>query len=70
MESEVMTNAHLHLGLTRQELKRRLLLGLIDPQILKAQLDQYSREIKLEALTERWIEQNSLDQVDKFKPTE
>lgn len=70
MESESLRYAHLHLGLTRQELKRRLQIGQIDPQILKAQLDQNSRELKLEALSERWIELKSLDQVDKFQPTE
>lgn len=70
METESLKYAHLHLGLTRQELKRRLQLGQIDPEILKTQLDQNSRELKLEALSERWIEQKSLDQVDKFQPTE
>ncbi|MBC7467012.1 MAG: hypothetical protein H7256_13570 [Bdellovibrio sp.] len=70
MNSETMKNAHLYLGLTRRELKRRLELGQIDPQILKAQLDQNSRELKLDALSERWIELKSLDQVDKFEPTE
>lgn len=70
MKSETMLYAHLHLGLTRQELKRRLELGQIDPEILKAQLDQNSRELKLEALSERWLQQKSLDQVDKFQPTE
>ena len=65
-----MNYAHLYLGLTRRELKRRLELGQIDPEILKAQLDQNSRELKLDALSERWIELKSLDQVDKFEPTE
>ena len=70
MNSETMNYAHLYLGLTRRELKRRLELGQIDPEILKAQLDQNSRELKLDALSERWIELKSLDQVDKFEPTE
>lgn len=65
-----MNYAHLYLGLTRRELKRRLELGQIDPEILKAQLDQNSRELKLDALSERWIELKALDQVDKFEPTE
>jgi hypothetical protein len=70
MNTEQMRYAHLHLGLTRQELKRRLDLGQIDPEILRTQLDQYSRELKLDALSEKWIELNALDQVDKFDPTE
>lgn len=70
MNSDIMNYAHLYLGLTRQELKRRLELGQLDPQILKAQLEQNQRELKLEALSERWIELKSLDQVDKFVPTE
>ena len=70
MNSQTMNYAHLYLGLTRRELKRRLELGQIDPEILKAQLDQNSRELKLDALSERWIELKSLDQVDKFEPTE
>ena len=70
MNSDTMNYAHLYLGLTRRELKRRLELGQIDPEILKAQLDQNSRELKLDALSERWIELKSLDQVDKFVPTE
>lgn len=70
MNSEYLNYAHLHLGLTRTELKRRLELGQLDPQVLKAQLDQYSREIRLEVLSEKWIESKSLDQVDKFQTTE
>ena len=58
--------AHLYLGLTRQELARRISAGLIDPQILKAQIDQNAYEIKLEALCEKWIELQSLGQVDKY----
>ena len=61
---------HLYLGLTRQELARRLTLGQIDPQILRAQLDQNANEVKLEALCEKWIEANHLEQVDKYIPTE
>lgn len=61
---------HLFLGLTRVELARRLQLGQIDPQILRAQLDQNAREVRLEALCERWIDTHSLEQVDKDIPTE
>ncbi|MFZ3228681.1 MAG: hypothetical protein WA160_00625 [Pseudobdellovibrio sp.] len=70
METETMKYAHLQLGLTRLELKRRLELGQIDPEILKAQLDEYSREIMLDSLSEKWIELKSLDQVDKFETNE
>lgn len=56
---------HLYLGLTRNELQRRLSLGLIDPQILKYQLQDYSSELKLNALCEKWIESKALEQVDQ-----
>lgn len=58
------------MGLTRQELARRLSLGQIDPQVLKAQLDQSAQEIKLEAMCEKWIELQSLEQVDKYTASE
>lgn len=61
-----METAHLLLGLSRQELQRRLNSGQIDPLILKAQIDQNSQEMKLEANCEKWIEENSLEQFDKF----
>ena len=61
-----MKTAHLLLGLSRQEVQRRLNSGQLDPLILMAQLDQNSIELKLEAQCETWIELNSLDQVDKF----
>ncbi len=71
MDSELRYRyAHLILGLTRHELARRLSLGQIDPQILKAQIDQNAREIKLESLCEKWIESHALEQVDKDVPTE
>lgn len=71
MDSVKLTQyAHLYLGLTRKELARRLSLGQIDPELLKAQLDQNAREVKLEALCEKWIESHSLEQVDKDVPTE
>ena len=56
-------NIHLYLGLTRAELKKRLSLGLIDPHLLTQQLNDYSAEIKLEALCEQWIEEHAADQV-------
>lgn len=62
--------AHLLLGLTKQELARRVALGLINPEILKAQLDQNARDLKLEALCERHIELQSLSQVDKYDASE
>lgn len=57
------SNLHLYLGLTRTELKKRLTLGLIDPHLLTQQLNDYSAEIKLEALCEQWIEQHAAEQV-------
>jgi hypothetical protein len=58
-------NLHLHMGLTRTELKRRLDLGLIDPQILNSQVLESAQELKLDALCDSWIESHSVDQVDK-----
>jgi hypothetical protein len=63
MKSE---NLHLYLGLTRNELKRRLELGLLDPQALKSQVEDYSSEIKLQALSEQWLDDHkSEDQVER-----
>ena len=59
-------NLHLHMGLTRAELKRRLDLGLIDPQVLNSQVHEFSQELKLDALCESWIESHSMEQVDKY----
>ncbi len=71
MESEARYRyAHHLLGLTRQELARRLRLGQVDPQILNAQIDENAREVKLESLCEKWIESHSLEQVDKDVPKE
>lgn len=67
---ELTRYAHLYLGLSRKELARRLSLGQIDPELLKAQLDQNAREVKLESLCEKWIESHQLEQVDKDVPTE
>ena len=71
MESEARYRyAHHLLGLTRQELARRLSLGQIDPQILNAQIDENAREVKLQSLCEKWIEAHALEQVDKDIPLE
>ncbi len=61
---------HLQMGITRSELQRRLSSGQIDLQTIRSQLDQYSREMKLEVRSEIWLQQKSLDQVDKFKTNE
>ncbi|OFZ30391.1 MAG: hypothetical protein A2622_08245 [Bdellovibrionales bacterium RIFCSPHIGHO2_01_FULL_40_29] len=70
MDMNQFNHARLCLGLSRQELRRRIELGQVDIQILNAQLDNYSHEIKLDALAEKWLELNSLDQVDKFHSNE
>ncbi len=69
MKTKTLNYTHLQLGLTRSELQRRLETGEIDIQLLQKHLDHNSEEIKLEALTEAWLQQKSLDQVDKFKTT-
>ncbi|MEQ1722766.1 MAG: hypothetical protein ABL930_06290 [Pseudobdellovibrio sp.] len=65
-----MQTAHLLLGLTRKELERRMHCGQIDPQILKAQIEQNSQDTKLDALCEKWMNLRSLEQVDKFSADE
>lgn len=65
-----MQTAHLFLGLTRREFERRMSCGQIDPQILKAQIEQHAAEIQLEAICEKWIDTRSLDQIDKFSNNE
>ena len=71
MDTETfMKTAHLLLGLTRHEFERRMNSGLIDPQILMAQMEQHSQEMQLEAMCEKWIELRSLEQVDKFSNNE
>jgi hypothetical protein len=66
LQNQQLKNLHLHMGLTRTELKRRLDLGLIDPQILNSQVHEFSQELKLDALCESWIESHSMEQVDKY----
>lgn len=63
---QFLETAHLFLGITREELKRRLACGQVDAQILKIQIQESSRETQLEALCEKWIESRSLEQIDKF----
>lgn len=63
---DFLQTAHLLLGLTREELKRRIDAGLIDPEILKSQLIQSSEELKREVICENVIELKSLEQIDKF----
>ena len=61
-----MQTAHLLLGLSRQEVQRRVNSGKLDPLLLKAQIDQNAHELRLETRCEKWIELNSLEQADKF----
>jgi hypothetical protein len=55
---------HLYLGLTRNELKRRLELGLIDSKAIKSQIADYSLDLKLNALTEQWLADHQREQVE------
>lgn len=69
-QSQFLQTAHLLLGLTRKEFEKRLSAGLIDPQILKLQLEQNSQETQLSTLCEKWIEMQSLEQVDQHSRLE
>lgn len=53
------------LGLTRTELKKRLDMGLLDPEILNQQINEYSNDIKLDSLCDSWLGRKTLDQVDQ-----
>lgn len=55
------------LGLTKSELKRRLELGQIDPQILNKQVSEYSAELKLDALCDSWTEMKNIEQFDRYE---
>lgn len=55
------------LGLTKSELKRRIELGLIDPQILNKQVSEYSAELKLDALCDSWTELQNAEQFDRYQ---
>lgn len=70
MEVDRLKYAHLLLGLTRKELLNRIQAGQIDTQLLKTQLDEYSREIRLDSLCEHFFVEESIEQVDKFDRTE
>lgn len=67
MDTEKLKYAHLFLGLTRKELLNRIQAGQIDVQLLKTQLDEYSREIRLDSLCEHFFEEEAVVQVDKFE---
>ena len=54
------------LGLTKKELSNRIEAGQIDIQLLKTQLDEYSREIKLDSLCEHFFDEECIEQVDKY----
>lgn len=54
------------LGLTKNELKRRLELGQIDPQILNKQVSEYSKDIKLNSLCDSWTELKNIEQYDRY----
>ena len=58
------------MGLTKSELKKRIELGLIDPQLLNIQLSDYSTDLKLDALCDSWRDRDGFEQVDKFEVTE
>ncbi len=60
---------HLYLGLTKNELKRRLELGLIDSKAIQSQISKYSLELKLNALTEQWLSDHQREQIE-FDDTE
>jgi hypothetical protein len=55
------------LGLTKSELKRRIELGLIDPQILNKQVSEYSAELKLDSLCESMAELQNVEQFDRYE---
>ncbi|AGH94935.1 hypothetical protein [Pseudobdellovibrio exovorus] len=65
--NDFLKSAHLLLGITKEELNRRLQSGVLDPQILKAQIEQNSHETQREALCEKWIAMQSLEQIDLDK---
>jgi hypothetical protein len=66
LQKFLQKKAYLLLGLSRSEFLRRCESGQIDLQVLEVQLEQHSREVKLEALCEKWLESQEAEQVDKF----
>lgn len=61
-----LEHVRLHLGLSKGEFERRLKAGLIDIEAVKNQISEYSADIKMQSLTEIWLEENHTDQVDKY----
>lgn len=56
------------LGLTKNELRRRLELGLIDAEVLNKQVSEYSRHLKLDALCDSWHEkQKIMNEIDPYQ---
>lgn len=55
------------LGLTRTELKRRIELGQIDPQILNRQVSEYAADLKLNALCDSWKDMQNIEQYDRYE---
>lgn len=61
-----LEHIRLHLGLSHREFERRLKNGLIDIDAVKGQIFEYSTDIKMQSLTEAWLEENHTEQVDKY----
>jgi len=55
------------MGLTKSELKKRLELGQIDPQLLNQQVSEYSNDLKLDALCDAWNFRYDFEQIDKYE---
>ncbi len=70
MESQELKHARLCLGITRKELQRRMESGQLDLHLINTQINHYSNELKREALSDKWLNLKSLDQVDKFNSAE
>ncbi len=65
-QKNLLENAHLYLGISKQEVERRLSTGQMDLQLLESQLEMHCKEMLLEVISERLIENKDLAQVDKF----
>lgn len=65
-----LETAHLLLGITRTEFVRRLNAREIDLDVLRNQIEHRAQETRLEAICEKWIELQSLEQIDKFSAEE
>ena len=64
---QLRENAHLFLGISRSEFLRRLQTGVIDFEILKAQIELRTLETELESACEQSLAAQSAEQVDKFE---